>query len=339
MSKQDNDAAPPPYSASAFPTTSSIPQLPYQPPSPLGPTSHLATHLSTLSARLRETQTARTTQQAFADLDLVERIVPHIESFLADMVAHETTTSSSPRAELTIVPAPAVSHTWTLSGAAERRREGELVHLVRLAVPVPFREVDEKGQPRGDHNGGGGDAKGSGVVGAGAAGGVVASSSSLRPERDWTSTQFDEWGRWDEDAEAAAAASADGGGLQTPSSLSWWRDERMAQRLAAYLQPRPPVKTERREIQAAVVQVREEKKGGWGLWRRKTNSAVVTPSSSGVDRLPTTSIATTPFSGVEQADRVKMSVRADEVTFRRENDFGVWESLNGWGIVVVIQVR
>jgi hypothetical protein len=38
-------------------------------------------------------------------------------------------------------------------------------------------------------------------------------------------------------------------------------------------------------------------------------------------------------------DAVKMTVRAEEVTFRRENDFGVWESMSGWGIVVTVRVR
>jgi hypothetical protein len=34
-----------------------------------------------------------------------------------------------------------------------------------------------------------------------------------------------------------------------------------------------------------------------------------------------------------------MVVRADEVTFRKENDFGVWESRTGYGIVVRIRVK
>ncbi|TLD28458.1 hypothetical protein PspLS_03452 [Pyricularia sp. CBS 133598] len=329
MSKEDTEPAPPPYSESAHPTTTTIPsRSPGQtPPSPSSLlSSHLATHLSSLSARLRQTQSARATRQALLDLELVERIVPHVEAFLADVVD----APSRPAAELTIVPAPAVPPAWALSGAAERRREGELVHLVRLAVPgaSPARAaVDEKGRPRDLPQSS--DSKG-GSSGVGDAT-SPSTGSSLRPERDWTSMQFDEWGRWDEDAEAAAMAAAGGNAGGSPSW--WWRDERMAERLAAHLQPRPPVKTERRGIQAAVVQAKEEKKSGWGLWRKKSSSSTATPASP-------VAAAVSPVSPVlEQDDGVKMIVRADEVTFRRENDFGVWESMSGWGIVVTFAVR
>ncbi|EHA48563.1 hypothetical protein MGG_00834 [Pyricularia oryzae 70-15] len=328
MSKEDTEAAPPPYSETAFPTTSTIPSRSpgrTRPPSPSSPlSSHLAAHLSSLSTRLRQTQSARATRQALLDLDLVERIVPHVEAFLADVVdAH----SRPAAAELTIVPAPAVPSAWALSGAAERRREGELVHLVRLAVPGVGAVVDDKGRPR-ELLPQGRDGKGGGSAGEAAS---PSTGSSLRPERDWTATQFDEWGRWDEDAEAAAMAAAGGG--SGGSSSWWWRDEGMAERLAAHLQPRPPVRTERREIQAAVVQAKEEKKSGWGLWRKKSSSSTVTPASP-------VAAAVSPVSPVlEQDDGVRMTVRADEVTFRRENDFGVWESMSGWGIVVTIAVR
>ncbi|TLD06511.1 uncharacterized protein PgNI_08453 [Pyricularia grisea] len=335
MSKEDSESAPPPYSESAHPTTSTIPSRSTDgTPSPSSsvPSSHLATQLSSLfSTRLRQTQSARATRQALSDLDLVERIVPHVEAFIADVVdAHSPTTA----AELTIVPAPAVPPAWALSGAAERRREGELVHLVRLAVPgasaaPSMGGVDEKGRPREPPRST--DSKGgSGLGGAVAEATSASTGSSLRPERDWTSTQFDEWGRWDEDAEAAAAAGGAGG-----SPLWWWRDERMAARLAAHLQPRPPVKMQRREVQAAVVQAKEEKKSGWGLWRKKSSSSKAAPASP-----VAAAAAASPVSPVlEQDDGVKMTVRADEVTFRRENDFGVWESMSGWGIVVTIVVR
>jgi hypothetical protein len=34
-----------------------------------------------------------------------------------------------------------------------------------------------------------------------------------------------------------------------------------------------------------------------------------------------------------------MTVRANEVTFRKENEFGVWETRNGVAVVVTIKVR
>lgn len=34
-----------------------------------------------------------------------------------------------------------------------------------------------------------------------------------------------------------------------------------------------------------------------------------------------------------------MTVRAEEVSFRRENELGIWESRNGYGIVVRVRKR
>jgi len=34
-----------------------------------------------------------------------------------------------------------------------------------------------------------------------------------------------------------------------------------------------------------------------------------------------------------------MSLRADEITFRGENEMGIWESRTGWGIVVRVELR
>ncbi|KAM0330798.1 hypothetical protein ACHAQA_003752 [Verticillium albo-atrum] len=35
----------------------------------------------------------------------------------------------------------------------------------------------------------------------------------------------------------------------------------------------------------------------------------------------------------------EMKVTAEEVSFRRENEMGIWESMNGWGIVVRVTIR
>ncbi|KAL8380843.1 hypothetical protein RB595_005234 [Gaeumannomyces hyphopodioides] len=303
-----SDLPPPPYSES--PGAGFSPTRPVGPLNPSLYTSHLAAHLSTLPARLRESQHARSTRQAASDLDVVERVLPHVEAFLADIVSLPR---PPPAAELTFVPAPAVPPPWGLTGAAERRREGDLVQLVRLELPDPA-AVDGKG----GKGGGGSDVKnGTGSAAAAAAAKTPTSAdSSLRPERDWSSRTenlFDEWGRWGDDA----AASGD----QQAGSW-WWRDESAARRLAAYLQPAPIVKTERRAVQAAV--------GG-----EESSSASSTPTSPNPQSSPT--VAASPILG--QDESVYMTVRADEITFRKENDFGVWESMSGWGIVVVVTIK
>ncbi|KAL8296601.1 hypothetical protein RB597_005943 [Gaeumannomyces tritici] len=330
-----SDLPPPPYSES--PGAGFSPTRPVGPLNPSLYTSHLAAHLSTLPERLRESQRARSTRQAASDLDVVERVLPHLEAFLADIVSLPR---PPPAAELTFVPAAAVPQPWGLTGAAERRREGELVQLVRLELPEPAVVVVVDGKSGGGGSGcSGSDVKHSKTgppatttpVTEKTPTSAASANSSLRPERDWPSRSenlFDEWGRWGDDA----AGSGDG---QQAASWWWWRDEGAARRLAAYLQPAPVVRTERRAVQAAVVE-EKKKRSGWGWGRsRKGGESSSTPTSPNPQSSPT--VAASPILG--QDERVNMTVRADEITFRKENDFGVWESMSGWGIVVVVTIK
>lgn len=108
-------------------------------------------------------------------------------------------------------------------------------------------------------------------------------------------------------------------------SNNWFSDEGMARRLAGYLQPKDMVKTERRDVRAEVEQKRKEK-GFFGLRRKRSEPS--TPTSPGSN------------SHAEKTDSgVSVRVRAEEVTFRKENDFGIWESMSGFGIVVRVTVR
>ncbi|KAJ9160769.1 hypothetical protein NKR19_g2889, partial [Coniochaeta hoffmannii] len=138
-----------------------------------------------------------------------------------------------------------------------------------------------------------------------------------RKRREW---EFDDWGRWD-----------DGGSSSDKGSAFWFRDEAMARRLAAYLQPKETVKTERREVRAEV-QREKEKKGLFGWGRKGYDAKKPEVQPAGADKGPVGQV-------VKQSEGVSMTVRAEEVTFRRENEFGVWESLSGFGIVVTVRVR
>lgn len=130
--------------------------------------------------------------------------------------------------------------------------------------------------------------------------------------------EFDDWGRWDDgDGEASAEGE----------EALWWRDEDMARRLAGYLQPKEQVKTERREVRAEVQQQQREKRGLFGGWGRKAPEA-----------RPVTAERVIP-AGRPDTEGVSMTVRAEEVTFRRENEFGIWESRSGWGVVVTVRIR
>ncbi|TPX11946.1 uncharacterized protein E0L32_007444 [Thyridium curvatum] len=314
MSKLDDPAAPPPYTEHPAPSYSSSPA------DPSLYTSHLAAHLSSLPSRIRAAQSARATEQQVRDLHLITLLVPEVETFLSDGIGVGVSGgfSSSPPppvAELNLVPAAAVGPGWKLSGAQERRREGETVQLVRVRAPAP--SPDGKGSRRSSaeekkKNGGGGRRGG------------AEEQEEEEPERDWDAEQFDEWGRWD-DA---------GAGDSSSSGSWWWRDEAMARRLAAHLQPREPVRTERREIAAAVQQIKEEKRS-WASWgRKKSDSSSKASSSQPVNATTTTVVETR-----NNDDGVSMTVRADEVTFRRENEMGIWESMSGWALVVTLRIR
>lgn len=287
--------------------------------------SPLTTHLRSLPARLRATQLARQTAQAAHDFDLTSLLVPPIEAFLADLTSSYPPSSVAVGrqaipavAELTLVPASAVPAGAEMSGAGERRREGEVVRVVRVAVNLGGPDgAGEKGEKGRGAEKGDGDAD--------------RRRRGSYEDRSRDRQGFDEWGRFDTD-DGAGAGERDGG---------WWfRDEEMARRLAVYLRPEPDMR--RKRVQAAVVEqkkVVKEEKSGWGRWgfggsSKKKGAEQAFP----VVPPPVSPGLPSPASGSDD-DSVTMTVRAEEVTFRNENDFGVWESRTGWGIVVTVRVK
>ncbi|KAK0609943.1 hypothetical protein B0T17DRAFT_123670 [Bombardia bombarda] len=140
---------PPTYAAA---TTTSPHTIPFLPPSPTVTsifTSPLTSHLQTLPVRMREMQQAHYSDQASRDLEYITLLIPHVEAFLSDLVSMPRT---PPVAELTLVPACAVPRGWAMTGAAERRREGEVVRVVRVegyGKVVEAMSKGEKGDPAG----------------------------------------------------------------------------------------------------------------------------------------------------------------------------------------------
>ncbi|KAL2166087.1 hypothetical protein VTG60DRAFT_3295 [Thermothelomyces hinnuleus] len=180
-------------------------------------------------------------------------------------------------------------------------------------------------------------------------GGGGGSSSSLRQE---IITEFGDWGRFDssegvEGGSSGSDAAWDAGG----GGESWWfGDEDMARRLAAYLRPEPDL--ERKRVQASVVENRtaapsKEKPSGWVRWglgvgsgrKKAAERASSGPMPSPVSPVNPASSPGPPAAAVGEDDAITMAVRAEEVTFRWENDFGLWESKTGWGIVVTLTMR
>jgi hypothetical protein len=73
------------------------------------------------------------------------------------------------------------------------------------------------------------------------------------------------------------------------------------------------------------------------VWGRK--KSIVAPSTTSAAALPASPNQVSDTVADEMDDRVEMVVRAEEVTFRKENEFGVWESMSGFGIVVTVKTR
>ncbi|KAH8179158.1 NAD-dependent epimerase/dehydratase family protein [Sarocladium implicatum] len=132
--------------------------------------------------------------------------------------------------------------------------------------------------------------------------------------------EFTSWGRWDDDSAAAAATSGSRAGDL------WFSDQDMAHRLARHLQPAP--KVDRATVREQVAsQKKPDKKPSrfGGLLRRDAPVPLLDRVSSGAP-------------APEQED-VAMKVKAEEVSFRKENEMGIWESKTGWAIAVRVHLR
>jgi hypothetical protein len=128
----------------------------------------------------------------------------------------------------------------------------------------------------------------------------------------------------------------------------WWRDEDMARRLARHLRPNA-TKSEPAPLNTPVQAVVEERlpaqkeKKGW-LWGRRGSSSTFATKTvkADVDVVLGSDDAAQNTGKRIQAQELggaKMSVAAEEVAFRSENDFGLMESIRGWAVVVAVQVR
>ncbi|KAM0351609.1 hypothetical protein ACHAPU_002619 [Fusarium lateritium] len=122
----------------------------------------------------------------------------------------------------------------------------------------------------------------------------------LRNER-----AFDDWGRWEDKSQHSAS-----------DDVLWWSDHDMALRLAKYISPE---RVDRQVVKAHVEQAKKASR--WSLFKKTEPSTPPTP----IPQL--------------QEEPVTMTVKAEEVTFRRENEMGIWEGKTGWGLVVKVKIR
>ncbi|KAL7956786.1 NAD-dependent epimerase/dehydratase family protein [Trichoderma compactum] len=116
------------------------------------------------------------------------------------------------------------------------------------------------------------------------------------------------------------SSRSEGGDDETSPSL-WWDNEDMARRLAKHLQPQRPAATPRNTQSIrdrCPSQANNSKKSGiWSLFKKSDEPA--RPVAPVVE---------------EHKDDVVMTAKAEQVTLRKENELGLWETLTGFGIVV-----
>ncbi|KAI1781247.1 hypothetical protein F4818DRAFT_398483 [Hypoxylon cercidicola] len=299
MDSKRSPEAPPPYTA--IPTnTINIDEFPIN-----SFTSHLQYHVKSLPDRIRTAQQARKVEQAFSDASLLDRIVPTVEGFLAEVGARH---HPVPLATLTLIPATSVPKNAVLSGSEDMKRRGELSRVVKVSVEGTSKDSKS-------------------------------SSDTFKPQStsedpSWSSGQeFSDWGRF-------GGTSSSIGDTSEDSETLWWRDGEMARRLANYLQPKKEKKApvERNSVVQAVVEQRippKREKKGWSWGRR---GSAKSPPEAPEER---TDVNVRPDEPREEQaeDDATMMATAQEVVFRHENELGLWESFRGWGIVVAVRVK
>ncbi|KAG6017914.1 hypothetical protein E4U54_001242 [Claviceps lovelessii] len=202
--------------------------------------------------------------------------------------------------EATLVPDDAVDKSWSLSDV-EGNRNGHFTKLVRVGQNIKAMDGNERHPP------------------------AISETYDLAVrENDSNDWQRDK----DEIPERKQTTSE--------AHLRWWSDEEMARRLAAHLQPaRESASLDRQTDQVQFERSsRETKKTGrWSLSKRDTphstmkGSKPIHPSTNDTARSPA------------QSDDIRMMVNAEETTFRRQNEMGIWETRAGWGLVVRLHIR
>jgi len=124
----------------------------------------------------------------------------------------------------------------------------------------------------------------------------------------------------------------------------FWRDEEMAVRLAGYLRPEPDPRTmelppRKEEIAAQQQQAESSSSSGKWSWGRKKSIAKAAERPALVESMNDLKTAgDVKLPSRDSEDKVLMHVMAEEVVFRTENDFGIYGTERGWGVVLKLRL-
>lgn len=282
---------------------------------PNSTTYHLRNHVSSLPSRVRDSNSTRAVRHASEDSVLLETVlVPHVEAFLAEL---GLLPEHPPSATLVLYPAAA-----TLAGKS-------------------FDTISSYGE----------EARGKGYGGqATPQEPKLSGLDDMQRHGEFVRVQ----GVESVSSQAACQSSdkkASGPGAGDGRGLLWWKDEAMARRLAAYLQPKPEedpnlappaffdadAARHEQQQQQQQDQKKQKDKKSWGFKRLMGSSS--SSSASSVSRppqpqpQPQRGYAVRSVDASELDTRARMTVKAEEMTFRAENDMGLFQSFNGYALV------
>jgi len=114
----------------------------------------------------------------------------------------------------------------------------------------------------------------------------------------------------------------------------------MAMRLADYLRPRESAEEGRlpeRPNTGPSRPVEQAGEGKWGFWKSKSSSASIPQRL--VDEQRVNVREKEEKNGRGDVGKVILDVKAAEVVFRFENDFGIFEMESGWGVMLKLRVE
>ncbi|EHK50870.1 uncharacterized protein TrAtP1_009239 [Trichoderma atroviride] len=103
------------------------------------------------------------------------------------------------------------------------------------------------------------------------------------------------------------------------SPTLWWESESTALRLAKHLQPQRPASS---PTDGQAAKTRSKKSGIRGLFKRSEDAPQNIASKE-----------------ERPVERVTMTTRAEEITFRKENECGIWETRTGWGVILRVRIH
>jgi hypothetical protein len=126
------------------------------------------------------------------------------------------------------------------------------------------------------------------------------------------------------------------GSYDGEGEMWFWRDEDMAMRLAGYLKPAPDLKNAQLPPRKEEVKAAAEPSSSRGFWGRKKSSSKSAERPPLVEDRKIDPVV--PPTETEK-EKVLMDVKAEEVVFRTENDFGIFETRRGWAIVLKLRVQ